>query len=66
MIAIGGGGIQPMRARWEQALQKWDAEKPNLEQQTSGADERIATRAQELKGKAQEEVAATRNGGSAA
>ncbi len=66
MIAIGGGGIQPMRARWEQVLQKWDAEMPNLQQQTSGAGERIATRTQELKGKAQEEMAATRNGGSAA
>ena len=64
VIAIGGGGIQPMRARWEQALQKWDAEKPNLQQQTSGAGERIATRAQELKGKAQEEMAGSRNGGS--
>ena len=53
-----------MRARWEQALQKWDAEKPNLQQQDNGAGERIATRAQELKGKAQEEMAANGNGGS--
>jgi len=30
IVAIGGGGIQPMRARWERALQKWDEEQPRL------------------------------------
>lgn len=25
IVAIGGGGIQPMRARWEQALARFDA-----------------------------------------
>ncbi|MDQ3896204.1 MAG: hypothetical protein M3326_02955 [Actinomycetota bacterium] len=64
VIAIGGGGIQPMRARWEQALQKWDAERPNLQQQTDGAGERITMRAQELKTTAQREMADDRNGGS--
>ena len=56
VIAIGGGGIQPMRARWDQALQRWDAEKPNVQQQASGAGERIKGRAQELKAKAQGET----------
>lgn len=30
IVAIGGGGIQPMRARWERALSRWDAEAPRL------------------------------------
>lgn len=53
VIAIGGGGIQPMRARWESALAKWDQEKPQARQQLSGAGERIGQRAEDLKGKAQ-------------
>ena len=57
VIAIGGGGIQPMRARWEQALQRWDAEKPQIQQQSAGAGERIAARTQELKSTAQREMA---------
>jgi len=31
IIAIGGGGIQPMRQRWENALRKYDEEKPRLQ-----------------------------------
>lgn len=30
IVAIGGGGIQPMRARWEKALNRWDEEQPRL------------------------------------
>jgi hypothetical protein len=30
IVAIGGGGIQPMRARWENALTKYDQEKTNM------------------------------------
>jgi hypothetical protein len=33
IIAIGGSGIQPMRARWEAALQKYDAEKVNVQRE---------------------------------
>lgn len=33
IVAIGGGGIQPMRTRWEKALNKYDAEKPRVQQQ---------------------------------
>ena len=53
VIAIGGGGIQPMRARWESALAKWDQEKPQARQELQGAGERIGQRAQQLKAKAQ-------------
>ena len=56
VVAIGGGGIQPMRQRWEQALDRWDAEKPALRQQAGGAGERITRRAQDLKQTAQREM----------
>ena len=52
VIAIGGGGIQPMQQRWQSALQKWDQEKPQMQQQMNGASERIQERAEELKEKA--------------
>ncbi len=37
VIAIGGGGIQPMRARWEQALNKVDEEAPKIKEQARQA-----------------------------
>lgn len=52
VIAIGGGGIGPMRSRWESALAKWDEQKPQLRQQAQGAGDRIGQRAEELKAKA--------------
>ena len=30
VIAIGGGGIKPMQQRWQQAMQRWDQEKPQM------------------------------------
>lgn len=36
IIAIGGGGIAPMRTRWEQALEKYDAEKPKAQRAVTG------------------------------
>lgn len=32
IVAIGGGGIQPMRHRWESTLARYDEEKPRLRQ----------------------------------
>lgn len=37
VIAIGGGGIQPMRQRWEKALMTYDAEKPRIRQELQAA-----------------------------
>ncbi|HEV2759139.1 MAG TPA: hypothetical protein VGV86_06175 [Acidimicrobiales bacterium] len=48
VIAIGGGGIQPMQQRWQQAMQRWDQEKPQMQQQMNGAGDRVQQRAQEL------------------
>jgi hypothetical protein len=45
IIAIGGGGIVPMRGRWERALARLDDEAPKVREQTQGAKQRIADRA---------------------
>jgi hypothetical protein len=37
IIAVGGGGIGPMRSRWESALAKVETEAPRLKAQASGA-----------------------------
>jgi hypothetical protein len=47
IIAIGGGGIVPLRRRWEHVLQRWDEERPRLQQEMQGARERIDLRRQE-------------------
>jgi hypothetical protein len=47
VIAVGGGGISPMRSRWENTLAKYDAEKPKLQQAAQGSKDRITQRAQE-------------------
>jgi Conserved TM helix len=62
IIAIGGGGVAPMRARWERALQRLDDEMPNIRQQSQGAKDRIARRAEERAYQAR--VAAGGDGGS--
>lgn len=45
VIAVGGGGITPMRSRWENALARYDEEKPRLQQASQGAKHRIEQRA---------------------
>jgi hypothetical protein len=35
IVAVGGGGIKPMQMRWLQAMDRYDAEKPRLQQQMS-------------------------------
>ena len=45
VIAIGGGGVGPMRQRWERALARMDEEAPKAKQQAAGAGERVKERA---------------------
>jgi small-conductance mechanosensitive channel len=45
VIAVGGGGIAPMRSRWENTLAKYDEEKPKLQQAAQGSKDRIADQA---------------------
>ena len=56
IIAIGGSGIQPMRSRWENALQKYDAEKPNLQREMDGAGARMKDRAVEVRNQAKADL----------
>lgn len=37
IVAIGGGGIQPMRQRWENTLARYDEEKPRMRQEMQAA-----------------------------
>lgn len=53
IIAIGGGGIAPMRRRWDAMLERYDSEKQNIRAQGDGAAERIQARAQQRKAQAQ-------------
>lgn len=47
IVAIGGGGIAPMRERWERSLARYDAEKPKVERVAEGSKDRIEERAHE-------------------
>jgi len=53
VVAVGGGGIQPMRQRWESSLQKYDEEKPKVAQEAKSAPG-IREQAEEAKQKAQQ------------
>lgn len=59
VIAIGGGGIGPMRSQWEKALNKLEQDAPQMRQQTQGAGERVQQRYDERK----EQVRAAASGG---
>ncbi len=37
VVAVGGGGISPMRTRWENTLAKYDEEKPRIREQMSSS-----------------------------
>jgi hypothetical protein len=45
IVAIGGGGIQPMRQRWQNALDRYDEEKPRFRQQMQASKEQRAAQA---------------------
>jgi hypothetical protein len=53
VIAVGGGGIQPMRQRWDRALGRYDMEKPRFQDAMKGSKERIQARARERAAEAQ-------------
>lgn len=54
IVSVGGGGIAPMRGRWESALGRLEQEGPRVKQATQGAGERVEQKAQEWKQKAQQ------------
>lgn len=56
IVAIGGGGIQPMRQRWETVLAKYDEEKPRMQEEMQGARDRVDQRVEQVKGQATAEM----------
>lgn len=58
IIAIGGGGIQPMRTRWENALNKYDQEKDNVRREVEN------TSSDDLKSHAQQRKEQVQTAGS--
>jgi hypothetical protein len=52
IVAIGGSGIQPLRRYWERSLARMEEESRNIKRESQGAGDRIAARAEELRGKA--------------
>jgi hypothetical protein len=49
VIAIGGGGITPMRTQWEKALHKLEEEGPEMRRQAQGTGQRVEQRAEQRK-----------------
>lgn len=49
VIAIGGGGIGPMRAQWEKAVHKLEQEAPDVRDQAQGAGPRVQARYEQRK-----------------
>ena len=58
IVAIGGGGIIPMRHQWEKALGKVESEAPRVKMETTHAKEHVKTyveaRKEEIKGEMQQ------------
>ena len=48
IIAIGGGGVVPMRTQWEKALRRIEEETPNLQKHLQGTSERAPVWVQEM------------------
>lgn len=49
IVAIGGGGIEPMRQRIERSLTKIEAEAPQIRQEAKGSTEQLKQKADEVR-----------------
>jgi cation transport ATPase len=49
IVAIGGGGIAPMRERWQRALTRLDVEGPRLRRQAEGGTEVVREKMDEVR-----------------
>jgi hypothetical protein len=47
IVAIGGGGILPMRQRWDRVLARYDAEKPKVQEAARGSKDRMQQRVEQ-------------------
>jgi Conserved TM helix len=56
IVAIGGGGIQPMRERWQRALTRLDQEAPRIRQESRGAGEQVRQQVEETRDEVRREM----------
>jgi len=54
IVAIGGGGVQPMRERWQRALARVDEEAPRLKREAKGGAEEVRRQADEVRREVQQ------------
>lgn len=54
IVAIGGGGVQPMRERWQRALARMDEEAPRLKREAKGGAEEVRRQADEVRREVQQ------------
>ncbi len=59
IVAIGGGGIVPMKSRWERALATYDAEKPKIQKEIANAPS-LKEQGRQAKGTAEDKAARNR------
>ena len=52
IVAVGGGGIQPMRERWERALKRVEREAPRVRREAQEATDRIDLTEEEVRARA--------------
>ena len=54
IVAVGGGGVQPMRERWQRALARVDEEAPRLKREAKGGAEEVRRQADEVRREVQQ------------
>ena len=54
IVAVGGGGIQPMRERWQRVLTRMDEEAPRLKQEAMSSTEQVRQRIEDVKREVQD------------
>ena len=54
IVAIGGGGVQPMRERWQRALARVDEEGPRLKREAKGGAEEVRRQVDEVRREVQQ------------
>jgi mechanosensitive ion channel-like protein len=54
IVAIGGGGVQPMRERWQRALARVDEEAPRVKRESKGGAEEVRRQVDEVRREVQQ------------
>jgi hypothetical protein len=54
IVAIGGGGGQPMRDRWQQALARVDEEAPRVKRESKSGAEEVRRQVDEVRREVQQ------------